>query len=418
MYSMFELFKQYINIELLYTILSWVIMLAPIWGPIVLGFVAWDLWVRYKRASFFFHKNKYIVLEIKLPRETLKTPLAMELFLNSLHQTSGEANWYAKYIEGKTRAWFSLELVSIEGQVRFFIWTRSNWKNLIESGLYAQYPEIEIYEVPDYTRSVHFDPKEMTLWASDFDFSKPDPYPIKTYIDYNLDKETEEEFKVDPMAPMIEFLGSLGKNQQVWIQFIIRAHRDEYRKPGHWFAGTDPWKDAAKKEIEKIRAEATSKYVDENGKEKPGFPNPTKGQTELIAALERSISKYGFDVGIRGMYIAKKDSFNGMNIPGLIGCFKQFGSEQWNSFKPKRWLNGFDYPWMDFRDMRQNWLRGLALDAYKRRSYFFEPYKTKWNILNTEELATMYHFPGSTVKTPTLTRVMSKKSEAPANLPR
>ena len=38
-------------------------------------------------------------------------------------------------------------------------------------------------------------------------------------------------------------------------------------------------------------------------------------------------------------------------------------------------------------------------------------------VLSTEELATIFHFPGATVTTPTLTRVPSKRAEAPSDLP-
>ena len=62
------------------------------------------------------------------------------------------------------------------------------------------------------------------------------------------------------------------------------------------------------------------------------------------------------------------------------------------------------------------------LHAYKLRSFFELPYKNfgglKPFILTTEELATIFHFPSGIVsQTPTLTRVPSKKSEAPSNLP-
>ena len=47
--------------------------------------------------------------------------------------------------------------------------------------------------------------------------------------------------------------------------------------------------------------------------------------------------------------------------------------------------------------MRRNRFGRLALMAYKRRSFFYTPFKTKPIVLNTEELATIYHFPGSMV---------------------
>ena len=52
-----------------------------------------------------------------MPKEITKSPIATEVFLSSLYQTSGEGNWFDKYRKGGMRAWFSLELVSIEGRV-------------------------------------------------------------------------------------------------------------------------------------------------------------------------------------------------------------------------------------------------------------------------------------------------------------
>ena len=38
-------------------------------------------------------------------------------------------------------------------------------------------------------------------------------------------------------------------------------------------------------------------------------------------------------------------------------------------------------------------------------------------VLNTEELATLWHFPGQILKVPTLTRIESKEASPPPNLP-
>jgi hypothetical protein len=59
----------------------------------------------------------------------------------------------------------------------------------------------------------------------------------------------------------------------------------------------------------------------------------------------------------------------------------------------------------------------MALEACKRRSYFYEPFVGTPFVLNSEELATIFHFPGQAVPTPSLTRIQSKKSGAPSNLP-
>lgn len=392
-------------------VLNILISTAPIWLPVLLIIIGWKLWVRYVRA-LFWSKQKRILLEIKLPKEITKSPLAMETFLIGLHQTGREGTWYAKFWEGKTRPWFSLEMVSIEGVVRFFIWTELAFKNIIEVQLYAQYPTIEIYEVPDYTEGIFFDKNKMGLTGTSFELSKSSAYPIKTYVDFGLDKaDTKEEFKIDPITPIIEFLGSIGKGEQVWFQIIIRAHKKEQIKKGTWFEKTDAWQDEAKEEVEKIRAEATPK----TDSDYPAFPNPTKGQIEKIAAIERNVSKLGFDCGMRIIYLAEKDKFRPLS--GAIGGItKQFHSNNLNSFKSYG-ATSFEYPWQDYKDIRVNKKKKKMLNAYKLRSYFHPPYQKKWFVINTEGLASIFHLPGSVAQTPSFARIVSKKAEPPSNLP-
>lgn len=398
--------------ELYITAIDIVIVLAPLWIPAILLVVFWNLWLTYIRSETI-KNEKYTLLEIRLPREISKSPLAMETVLSGMHIGIGETTFIDRYWSGKVRPWFSLEIVSIEGEVHFFIWTRAFYKELIESQIYAQYPTVEIYEVDDYSLPVTLDLEKTSLWGCDFKLSEPDPIPIKTYIDYGLDKDPKEEFKINPLASQLEFFGSIGKGEYLWMQIIIRVNRKEKHKKGTFF-GKMGWKDEAKEEIDKIVKEATFKTDDVKI---PTVLNLSKGQQENIAAIERSISKLGYDCGMRGIYFADKDIFNPKNIVGLIHSVKQYSSNTLNKFSPARWMIPFNYPWQDFRGKRQNRARHRLLEAYKRRSYFHPPFKTQPFVLSTEELATLFHFPGEAVQTPTLSRIPSKKSEAPSNLP-
>lgn len=377
----------------------------PLWLPPLLIFVFWQLWVDYIRREAIA-KREYILLEIKLPKEIRKSPKAMEIFLNALSQTGGEGNWFAKYWKGGTRAWFSLEMISLEGQIKFLVWMEKSWKNLIESQIYAQYPGAEIYEVADYARDVNFDPEVNSLWGSDIILTKADPYPIKTYIDYELKASDKEEEKVDPISATLEFLGSLSLGEQAWIQIMVRAHKEED-------GARDNLKEQGKKEIEKILKEAKLK---EAGEKVSAALVLSKGQQEAIAAIEKSLSKPAYDVGIRIIYFAEKDKFQAFNIPAFLNSFKQYNSVNLNGFKPAN-TTSFDYPWQDWRGKKIIKKKKDILDAFKRRSYFHPPYKSKHFVLNSDELATIYHFPGEVVKTPTLARISSKKAEPPTNLP-
>lgn len=404
------------------TAFRYVYITSFIWLPILFFTLLFNSWLYYRRAKYW-QKLGSVLLEIKLPKEINKSPLAMEVVLSALHQTADEGNWYWKYWMGQTRSWFSLEIASFGGDIHFYIWTRKKYKNSIEANIYAQYPGVEIYEVEDYAKNFYHDTNIFKIFATQWALTKADAYPIKTYVDYGLDKDPKEELKVDPMATFLEFLGSLTSGHNIMFQIIIRAHKKDRKRPYpwakkiekfEWSEEYDSWDDGAKKEIQKI--------VDSLKKEKEGFPRiPTKGEAEKIAALERSISKFGFDVSIRSLYVANKDEFNGSFLGGMLGAFKQFSSPELNGFKPTGLSGSFDFPWSRWWFNRDK-LEYIGLEEYKLRRFFFSPHEGKFYyskpfILNTEELATIYHFPGKVAGTPTFERVPSKKSEAPSNLP-
>ncbi|MBU4480232.1 hypothetical protein KKG48_02200 [Patescibacteria group bacterium] len=383
-------------------------ILAPFYIPFFLVIILWNIWVSYKRSAFIL-KQERILLEIKVPKEIKKTPMAAELFLNALHQTGGEGTWYDRNILGKSRTWFSLEMVSLGGQIKFFIWTEKRFKNIIEAQIYAQYPGVEVYEVPDYTKFVNFDLTNMSMWGNEFVLTKKiDAYPIKTYVDYGLNKEgLEDDEKSDPITPIIEFLGSIEKGEQLWIQIMVRGHK----------GGKSEW-ESAKSWVDMAKEEKL-KLIESLKSEEEGKPPrlATKGEQDIIASIERNTDKLGFDCGIRGLYITEKEKFNPINITGITGTFKQFNSENLNGFKPSRGT-GFDYPWQDYKNIRLNKMKKGIFEDYIRRAYFNYPRRSeKQFVLSSEELATIFHLPGGVAQTPTFSRITSKKAEPPIDLP-
>lgn len=384
---------------------------APLWLIVLLGLLLWDIWLVYRR-SMYFASLPNILLEIKLPKEIFKSPKAMEFLFSALYQTGGEGNWYDVYWKGQTRPWFSFELCSIDGKLHFFIWTQKKFKNLIEANLYSQYPGIEIHEVPDYVTTVGFNPEKQKAFTAEFELTKPDPFPLKTYVDYGMDKDPKEEYKIDPMTPLVEFLASsVGMGHNVWIQIIARAHKAEDWDPVKKELVDDRWKNGAEKEVEKIRAKT-------KGKEGEAPRKLTKVEEDIISALQRSVTKPGFDVGIRAVYIAPKDLFNSAVSAGVVAGFRNYNSGELNGFKAVRNPDAtVDYPWQFIKKSKQNGLKWDMIDAYKHRGYFYNEFKFPYFVLNTEELATIFHLPGGVATTPAFDRIGSKKAEAPSNIP-
>ncbi|MBL4644415.1 MAG: hypothetical protein JKX80_00945 [Candidatus Pacebacteria bacterium] len=405
---------------LLLTVLTWLFILSPIWAPLTLFGIWWSQWIKYTRAKFIAGQVP-ILLEIKIPRQIFKTPRAMELVFAGLNVGPGETTFISTMWEGKVRPWWSLEMVSIEGKIYFYIWAWEQYREFIESQFYAQYPDIEIHEVEDYSQGVRSDPKVNKIWSMEFALSKPDAYPIKTYIDFELDQDAKKvEQVVDPISGVFEKLSSLGPGEQLWIQILIRQNKGSTTERS--FLSTPvTWKDEATAEIEKIYKDATPQEVDlATGDTSEGkYPLLKPGEVNTIKALERSLEKPGFDTGIRVVYITKPDSFKGHKIPtDIVSLWNTFGSGTLNKFVPgSNWHVSLDFPWEDFRGMRVAGFSRNVLDAYQRRSLFHPPYEHPRFVLTTEELATIYHFPTEETKAPGIERIPSTKGEAPTNLP-
>lgn len=395
------------------------------WLPIVLIIIAWFLWVHYIQ-TLFISKMKWVLFEVRIPRDVYKSPLAMEMVLiNAFHQTGGTGTWFAKWWEGKVRMWFSLEIVSLEGKIYFFIRVPEAFKKLTESQIYAQYPRAEITEVSDYTKMVPVFTKDgdFGVWGCEFILSKHDAYPIKTYVDYGLDKAIgtlEEEQRVDPITSMIESIASIGEGEQIWVQILIRASTDRYDDPKKWF-GKRGWKDEGRSMLEEL----LKSYKGE--KDKPPSKIMTKGVEENIKSIERHLNKLGFDCGMRAIYIAKKDQYNGVHAHSILSSIRQYNSGEMNGFRPTN-VTGFDYPWQDRTGSKTAQQKTDLIKAYKARSYFYPPYNKAYTgslfktgrkpfVLSSEELATVFHFPGKVSETPSFKRIESKTSEPPANLP-
>lgn len=401
-------------------------------GP-TLAYFAWNLWMSYVQTEFI-RELKWTMLEIKPPKEVFKSPLAMEIMLNSLYQTGGHGNWLQKYWQGAVRSWFSLEIVSIEGNIHFYIRTLTKFKGVIESQIYAQYPQAEVSEVADYTANVPAFSKDgpIALWGTGLVLTKDDPYPIKTYIDYGLDRAVgslDEEQRIDPITPMLEFMGSIGVGEQIWFQIIVRADTKRFaikNKDGVEEAGKG-WTDKAKDIIKGMNAALNEK--DAEGK--VTARRATRGEQGVIEAIERNASKFGFDAGIRTIYLTAADKFDANRIAGVTGMIRQYNSNDFNSFKVEG-ATGFDFPWQDLSGTKIVKVKRDILGAYKARAYFYggfditkpDKYFTypeksggKPFILSTEELATMFHLPGRVAETPSFTRIEATKAEPPANLP-
>lgn len=500
------------------------ILLTLVYLGIVALFVAWFwhflvLWANQRHLDSI----NWVMLEIKLPREIDKSPLAMELILPSFLIGSGLDAWYKRYIVGNLPQFSSLEIASLEGEIHFYVRVRRSMAQWVQSSFYAQYPGIEIAEVDDYVSMIryHHLSEDVDTWSGTYRLTKKwtptdsdgkpfkedgevmqmpaDYLPMSTYIDLGLDKDPKEQYKNDPLVTMIEAMGAIGKGEYLWYQIIVEdetvfnaKYAGEYGKkfpkmyvmPDHRHINLVEMAEERKKQLRKYREikkgslayDAYGNPIQKTDKDKNLQPvtyaedvvvqakenelaTEAKDEIELI---NRKLSKQLIRCVIRQVYVAKKENFNPQNITNILNyskIFNRFNSNApyMNSLGTNSSADPYSYPWENFMNRRVPWRKEEIFEAYVEREglhphmhtdknldwwedKLFWHYSMKlrkvWRmtfegfvkpfahpeaddafILNTEELATLWHLPGSIAQVPTLSRIDSTKSVAPLNLP-
>ncbi|MDD9868265.1 MAG: hypothetical protein OXU73_02975 [Candidatus Campbellbacteria bacterium] len=386
--------------------------------------------LNYLQAAFI-SKQDYRLLELKMPATIERSPEAMDIILNRLNLTLNETNWSHTIWLGKVRPTWSFEIISAEGQIRMFIRIPNFHCHNVRTSIYSYYPEIQIEEVNDYVEEMTFNHKKDRMWGCMHKLKEKRALPLRTYLDYNIHSGktsisiraqrlgTETGDLVDPMAPMIEAMGTLGVNEHMWVQFLIRAHKKNSIQKG--FFGHYSHKKEVKEVLDGVKGK---KKGSEESKEDIG-----KFERELVDNITRNASKPQFDVGIRTLYFTKgEESFNATNIVELVSLLKSFKQPKYNFFSPMGGHTIGNYSWGPFVELIGLYPKGtvaqdmskLLYRLYCDRTYFYpilsipERYIS---VMSSESLATLIHPIGSHISTPTMPRVLSKKKQAPSNLP-
>ena len=392
--------------------------------PLFLLFVFLDFWLKMVRRVFIL-KIPWKLLEIKIPREILKTPKAMEQVFAAVHSIKTKIRFFDKWWKGKVQNWMSFELTGQAGGVHFYVRTPEEFRNLTESAIYAQYPDAEIIEVEDYVDLLPsvLPNKIYDLWGANYILAKEDAYPIRTYEYF---EERVKEKRLDPMAAVTEALSKTKEDEMGWLQILVRPIDDDWKKEGEKLIGKLTGRKSARDRtlledleefiINLIKAPFTPPvWSDGEEGSKGEVGSLTPGEKDVVAAMENKISKLGFEAIVRFVYIDKAASFSRDNVAAVTGALQQFNTQNLNAFKshPTTATKTFQ----PFKEHKLYYRKRKIFDDYRLRK-FPSPLKLKKiPILNTEELATIYHPPTTFVEAPTLRRLESRRGEPPAGLP-
>jgi hypothetical protein len=402
-------------------------------GWIPLAWIFWyglsRLWLMSREAKFAA-SIQYVLLNISIPRANEQSPKAVEHIFAHLAGVYSAPNFKEKWWIGKFTPPFSFEFCSIDGHTRFLVRAPVPFRDLIEAAVFSQYAEAEISEIPDYTREVpqKFPDPEWDCWGSEFVLSKPSAYPIRSWLEF--EHSLSQELK-DPMTSLLEAMARLKKGEQVWLQILVYPRDQKWVEDSAKIVGkmtglevkkpTPMWATAIHAGTDII--EGTLKEVfSAHSEEKPKPPDKkndplrmlamSPGGRKVIEGIEMKMSKLGFGVKFRFVYVAKRNVFRkGPLIAMIRGAIGLLGSLDANSFRfyppvtPKT-----DYFW-------QRWAApGKIQNIFKNFQNRSSNGAPRF-VLNTEELASLYHFPSVLTKAPMIKKVESKKVEPPFTLP-
>ncbi len=404
------------------------------WIPIATT-LAWgfsQMWLN-SRYGLYSARLKHVVLAIDVPSMTEQSPKALENLFATLYGAKSSITWKEKWIYGKFHPTFGFEIVSTEGYIQFLVRTQPRFRDVVEAGIYAHYPDAEIFEVEDYVTQFpnEFPDEEYEMWGGELMLDKHYMFPIRTYVDFE-DRLTQEI--KDPLGYMLEQMGKMKPGEHFWFQMLVRPDSNSWIEPGlKHVRGIYGDVDAPKKSAlfgalqgvlswpAGVLEEATG--IDANSilfgaegdveEDQWKVFKITLQQKDEAEAILQKTTKVGHGVKIRILYVAKKNSFVKVERTAMIkGMLNQYANLNLNRFGlyipsvPKD-----DYFWMRWSyTSRQRKL----MAAYKGRS---------WGIgatpfyLNTEELATLWHFPTIAIKAPLIKKSESKRAEPPVGLP-
>ncbi|HTP57074.1 MAG TPA: hypothetical protein VMJ72_02260, partial [Candidatus Paceibacterota bacterium] len=399
-------------------------------------------WASMTRAAFIAGLKWVLIEVIPPPDVPVSSPKAAENIFAGLHASYAGfpgTGWKSQFFQGKIPVSFSFEIVSNGGETHFYIRCQEDQRAIVESTIFAQYPEAEIRMVPDYVDDLpaDLDLSQYDLSGAELEFTKEQAYPIKTYIEFEEAGGKDEYARIDPLAPLMETMSALRPGERLWLQYVIRATGGDWSK--------DP---KSVKLVEKMKGKKEEKtkppldfmfapidwlLAGEKKEEKKEEKNEfnlqklTASERKVLESIEFKLAKLAFKSSIRLVYIAPKDAFDGSRISGVTSMFKQLYYTNMNSFKPATTRDKGVLKWMFpsdvgfFASERAAKKKRTVFNAYRGRLFSHEDFNQhkaeKLCILTTEELATLWHLPGLNVKAPLMPRVQAKKGQPPAILP-
>jgi len=338
---------------------------------------------------------------ISLPKETRKE--GSEAQKNEKEMISVMEQFYASLINLKEKGWknflsgsshliFEIATAAGSDDIRFYVACPRRFADVLQKQIQSFYPTAEVESTEDYNI---FNPQG-AVSAAYLKLSRDWIWPIKTY----------QNLETDPLSGLTNSLSKIPEGEGAAIQVLIKPIKGWQKRVLSKVKEIQEGK--KKKSIAEDILNTATEGIGIGTKKDLNTPAQNFERQQVTAAdqekaklLEMKAAKVGFKTNIRIITSAATKERAEQLLTHLETSFAQFSLVESNSFdtyetrfRPRQFLKKLVYNF-SFRNFNL------------KRSF----------ILNTEELASVYHFPIATTETPKMRWLKAKTSSPPVEIP-
>ncbi|HUD19410.1 MAG TPA: DUF87 domain-containing protein [Patescibacteria group bacterium] len=323
---------------------------------ILLGYIIFLLWKYRNREE---ESLETVVMQVAVPRDNeIKIDAAEQMF-SSIHSIAHGGFW--SFL--KPNEHVSFEIVAKPEDIRFYIAVPKKLTDLIEKQIHGAYPGADIKEVEEYSI---FSENGKVAFAG-LVLANADYMPIRIFRD----------LPTDPLSSITSVLAKMRPGEAAAIQVLIQPAEGKWRENGRSY-------------ISKIKK-------DESNPEKASF----KVDPKSLEAIEQKTSKPGFNTVIRCVVSSTDQETAKMHLDNLLASLSQFSSDHNHLTKVK----------LPFKQL-------FMVDfVYRYFPIMNFPLFKQFSVLNSDELASVFHFPNKSIETAHIFWLNAKRAPAPSQIP-
>ena len=285
---------------------------------------------------------------------------------------------------------FSLEIIAKDGFIRYYAIVPAVLTETVRQAVRSAYPTARVEEKRE-ENIFKGGAGISSVAGAELTLSKEFYYPIATY----------EDTKHDAQMAILNALSSVGKNEGAAVQILFRPAQKNWSENGKQYI-EDMQKGKQKKTIGAGIGDFAMDLIRAPW-EVPGEHEKTEHETvtnikqDEITAITNKMRFPAFETLIRIIASSENKPRSEAIVGGIASAFSQFNSPELNGFK----VHAFKDP------------KKLAIDY----TFRFFPLRNHSSILNSVELASLFHLPEqSSIPNSQVERQLTKQVDGPARL--